>query len=115
MENQTPDLISETSTGPAVKFFAVGNAGSALLTLLATPEYAAAQTAAINTDAVKTSAGALLIIPVCRTNSIYHTLKLLKNSGLKIAGASEKGAELIYKTDFSGPLALGFGCCSLFS
>jgi len=65
--------------------------------------------AAINTDAVKTSAGALLKIPICRTNSMHHTIKLLKNSGLKIAGASEKGASSIYDTDFSGPLAIVMG------
>jgi 23S rRNA (guanosine2251-2'-O)-methyltransferase len=65
--------------------------------------------AAINSDAVKTSAGALLIIPICRTNSIYHTIRLLKSSGLTIAGASEKGAEIIYKTDLTGPLALVLG------
>ncbi len=65
--------------------------------------------AAINSDAIKTSAGALLKIPVCRTNSIHHTLKLLKNSGLKIAGASEKGATGIYEADLTGPLAIVMG------
>lgn len=65
--------------------------------------------AAINSDAIKTSAGALLKIPVCRTNSLHHTLKLLKNSGLKIAGASEKGATGIYDADLTGPLAIVMG------
>ncbi|MBS3915918.1 MAG: 23S rRNA (guanosine(2251)-2'-O)-methyltransferase RlmB [Bacteroidetes bacterium] len=65
--------------------------------------------AAINSDAVKTSAGALLKIPVCRTKSLYHTIKNLKNSGLKIAGASEKGATSIYECDFDGPLAMVMG------
>lgn len=65
--------------------------------------------AAINADAVKTSAGALLKIPVCRSNSLHHTLKLLKNSGLTIAGATEKGSKDIYQCDFSGPLAIVMG------
>lgn len=65
--------------------------------------------AAINSDAVKTSAGALLKIPICRTRSLHHTLKSLKNSGLKIAGATEKGADAFYKCDFTGPLVIVMG------
>jgi 23S rRNA (guanosine2251-2'-O)-methyltransferase len=65
--------------------------------------------AAINSDAVKTSAGALLKIPVCRTRSLHHTIKALKNSGLKIAGATEKGADSFYDCDFTGPLAVIMG------
>jgi 23S rRNA (guanosine2251-2'-O)-methyltransferase len=65
--------------------------------------------AAINSDAVKTSAGALLKIPVCRTRSLHHTVKDLKNSGLKIAGATEKGSDSFYTCDFSGPLAIVMG------
>ena len=85
MENQTPDLISETSAGPAVKFFAVGNAGSALLTLLATPEYAAAQTAAINTDAASLAASPATV-------KIHLENKLLR--GLGSGGDPERGKAL---------------------
>jgi 23S rRNA (guanosine2251-2'-O)-methyltransferase len=65
--------------------------------------------AAINSDAVKTSAGALLKIPVCRTRSLHHTVKTLKNSGLKIAGATEKGADSFYDCDLTGPIAVIMG------
>lgn len=65
--------------------------------------------AAINADAVKTSAGALLKIPVCRTNSMHHVLRQMKNSGLTIAGASEKGADSFYECNFTGPLAIVMG------
>lgn len=65
--------------------------------------------AAINADAVKTSAGALMKIPVCRSNSLYHTLKLLKNSGLVIAGASEKADVDFYDCDLTGPIAIVMG------
>ena len=85
MENQTPDLISETSTGPAVKFFAVGNAGSAMLAMLATPEYAAAQTAAINTDAASLAA-------TPATVKIHLENKLLR--GLGSGGDPERGKAL---------------------
>ena len=56
METQTTNLLPETPAGPVVKFFAVGNAGGAMLGLLATPEFAAAQTAAVNTDAAALNA-----------------------------------------------------------
>ena len=85
MENQTPDLISETSTGPAVKFFAVGNAGSAMLAMLATPEYAAAQTAAINTNAASLAA-------TPATVKIHLENKLLR--GLGSGGDPERGKAL---------------------
>lgn len=65
--------------------------------------------AAINADAVKTSAGALLKIPVCRIQNLYNGLKLLKNSGLKIAGATEKSSNNLFDSDFSGPIALVMG------
>jgi 23S rRNA (guanosine2251-2'-O)-methyltransferase len=65
--------------------------------------------AAINADAVKTSAGALFSIPVCRVPSLYHGLKLLKNSGLKLVGATEKADDSLFASDFTGPIALIMG------
>ena len=65
--------------------------------------------AAINPDAIKTSAGALFKIPVCRTNSMYGTVKLLKNSGLSIVGASEKGASNLFTSTIEGPVAIIMG------
>jgi 23S rRNA (guanosine2251-2'-O)-methyltransferase len=60
----------------------------------------------INADAVKTSSGALNVVPVCRVNSISKAIDYLKDSGLKIIAASEKGKELFYKADLSGPVAI---------
>jgi 23S rRNA (guanosine2251-2'-O)-methyltransferase len=65
--------------------------------------------AAINSDAVKTSAGALFKIPVCRVQSIYNGLKVLKNSGVRIAGATEKAEGAIFKADLTGPVAIVMG------
>ena len=45
----------------------------------------------VNADAVKTSAGALHTLPVCREKNITETLKLLKESGIRIVCATEKG------------------------
>ena len=44
----------------------------------------------IGPDAVKTSAGALHKVPICRTSSLKKTLQTLMDSGLTICGATEK-------------------------
>ena len=65
--------------------------------------------APINADAIKTSAGALHTVPVCRTSSLFKTVEYLKNSGLKLVAATEKGAQDYDKLDYSGPVALIMG------
>jgi 23S rRNA (guanosine2251-2'-O)-methyltransferase len=65
--------------------------------------------AAANADAVKTSAGALHIIPVCRAESLEKTVKYLKDSGLKIIAVSEKAEKSYTKEDYKEPLALVMG------
>ncbi len=70
------------------------------------PEKGSAQ---INPDAMKTSAGALSIIPVCRTPDLIRSVKYLKNAGLKITGATEKTDILYYQADFRSPVAIIMG------
>lgn len=65
--------------------------------------------ATINADAIKTSAGALNRIPVCRVISISETIKFLQNSGVKLFGASEKASDFYYSTDFNVPSAIVVG------
>lgn len=65
--------------------------------------------APINYSALKTSAGALNHIAICKEDNLKDTLKFLKNSGLKIVGCSEKGDQLAYDTDLTGPMALIMG------
>ncbi|HSZ25967.1 MAG TPA: 23S rRNA (guanosine(2251)-2'-O)-methyltransferase RlmB, partial [Cytophagaceae bacterium] len=65
--------------------------------------------AQINSDAVKTSAGALNYIPVCREDNLKTTLKYLKENGLKIIACSEKGGKTIDSADCKGPVALVMG------
>ena len=63
----------------------------------------------VNADAVKTSAGALHILPVCRENNIASTIRYLKNCGIRIVGATEK-AELDYtRARLDGPVCLIMG------
>ena len=66
--------------------------------------------AAINEDAMKTSAGALNIIPVCRTDNLVNEVKFLKDSGLKVIAATEKGSLDYDEEDLSVPLASRDGC-----
>ena len=65
--------------------------------------------APVSADAMKTSAGALNFIRVCRSKNLKLTIRDLKNSGVKVVACTERASELIFKTDLSGPLALIFG------
>lgn len=65
--------------------------------------------AQINSFAVKSSAGAIFNVPICRTGHILSEVRKLKESGLRVAACSEKGDHNIYQTDFSGPLAIIMG------
>jgi 23S rRNA (guanosine2251-2'-O)-methyltransferase len=65
--------------------------------------------ALINSDAIKTSAGALNRIPVCREEDLEKTLVFLKSSGLKTIGASEKADKNYTNEDLTGPVAIVMG------
>lgn len=63
----------------------------------------------VNADAMKTSAGALNTIPVCREQNITDTIKYLKNSGFKIIGATEKGDYDYTKANYKDPICIIMG------
>ena len=63
----------------------------------------------VNADAVKTSAGALHIIPVCRENSLKEAVTFLKNSGIKVVSATEKAANLHTQATYTDPVAIVMG------
>ncbi len=65
--------------------------------------------ARINAEAVKTSAGALHSIPVCRHADLRLLLDFLRNSGLKVVAATEKAERTIYQADLTGPVAIVMG------
>lgn len=65
--------------------------------------------AAVNEDALKTSAGALYHLPLCKEANLNQTLEDLKLSGLRVVGCSEKTEKSIFETDLSGPLAIVMG------
>ena len=65
--------------------------------------------ARINADAVKTSAGALHMVPVCRSRDLKKSVRFLQESGLKLTAATEKATQNYTEIDFSGPVAIIMG------
>lgn len=65
--------------------------------------------AALNEDAVKTSSGALLRLPVCREQNLKTVVNLAKQYGYQVVAATEKGAVHYRKVDFRQPTLLIMG------
>lgn len=65
--------------------------------------------AQVNPDAIKTSAGALYKVPVCRHDSLLKTCKFLQESGLQLVACTEKTNDYIYKPDYTLPTAVVMG------
>lgn len=63
----------------------------------------------VNADAIKTSAGALHVLPVCKEKSINQAIRFLQQSGMKIYAASEKAAENYTHIAYDGPTAIVMG------
>jgi 23S rRNA (guanosine2251-2'-O)-methyltransferase len=65
--------------------------------------------APITGDAMKTSAGALSHLAVCRVADMKKTIQLLKQSGIQIVACTEKASENLYAIDMNTPIALILG------
>ncbi len=65
--------------------------------------------AQITEDALKTSAGALNYIPVCRVPDLSACLIDLQQQGLQIVACTEKSPDTIYQCDLNLPTALVLG------
>ncbi len=63
----------------------------------------------VGADAVRTSAGALNYIPVCRERSIVEAIKLLRNSGYRIIAATEKSSINYTVANYTEPTAIVMG------
>jgi len=70
------------------------------------PEKGAAR---INADAVKTSAGALHLVPVCRTRDLRRTIVFMQQSGLRLIAATEKSSSDYIHGNYAGPVAIVMG------
>lgn len=65
--------------------------------------------ALVTADAIKTSAGALTRMNVCREDNLKHTADYLKESGLRLIAITEKASSALWEIDFTGPVALILG------
>jgi 23S rRNA (guanosine2251-2'-O)-methyltransferase len=65
--------------------------------------------AQLNADALKTSAGALMNIPICREQNLVHSLQYLQKSGLKIVACTEQTNTNLYDIAFNDPAVIVMG------
>ena len=65
--------------------------------------------APVNGDTVKTSAGAIFKIPICKVDHIKDAMFHLQASGIKVIAATEKTTSLMYDTSFKEPCAIIMG------
>lgn len=85
--------IARTALGAAVDAIVVPVKGGAL----------------IGSDALKTSAGALNKIHVCKVKSLTETLDFFKLNGIRIVAADMHTETFTYQEDFTIPLAIVMG------
>ena len=65
--------------------------------------------APVNGDTVKTSAGAVFNVPICKVEHIKDAIFHLQGSGIKTVAATEKTDDNIYDIDLKLPLAIIMG------
>jgi 23S rRNA (guanosine2251-2'-O)-methyltransferase len=70
------------------------------------PEKGSAQ---INGDAMKTSAGALNLVPICKVFNLKKTIQYLQQSGISVFACTEKASKNVYDAQMSGPAAIVMG------
>ncbi|MFP4059501.1 MAG: 23S rRNA (guanosine(2251)-2'-O)-methyltransferase RlmB [Bacteroidales bacterium] len=70
------------------------------------PEKGAAR---VSSDALRTSAGALNHVKVCRVKNLAASMKFMLNSGIKIIASTEKADKPVYKGLLKGPVAIIMG------
>jgi len=65
--------------------------------------------APINSDAIKSSAGAIYNMKICKEKNLAHVVDFLQQSGINVVSATEKSEKLIYQVDLSIPLCIVMG------
>ena len=67
------------------------------------------KSAALGADCMRASAGALMHLPLCRFRGLNEACALVKEHGLKVIAASERGEKMCTEIDLSGPIAFVVG------
>ena len=105
-KNETPFLVILD------KIFDPHNLGAIIRTALACGANAVVipkrRAAGITSAVVRSSAGAVEHMPVCRVSNIAQTIEQLKKHNIWIVGA-DAGGQLIYNAQLTGPIALVIG------
>ena len=65
--------------------------------------------ASVGDDAMKTSAGALAHVPICRVANLLDTIAYLQASGLQVMAFHDKATTSLYQTELHIPLAIVVG------
>lgn len=116
LEQLVPVLFAEGKTPYIVvldRLTDVRNLGAIARTALCAGAHALVipqtDSAPISHDAVKTSAGALLKIPVCREKHLKTSIEYLNQCGFTTLACTEKASKNLDQIDLSGPLAIVMG------
>lgn len=70
------------------------------------PEKGAAK---VGNDAIKTSAGSIYNIPICKEKNLYNTVKFLHNCGIQTVACTEKSSDNYTLVDYKIPTAIIMG------
>ncbi|MBB4079032.1 23S rRNA (guanosine2251-2'-O)-methyltransferase [Lewinella aquimaris] len=65
--------------------------------------------AGLTADAVKSSAGALSRIPVCREKSLVNTVEFLQMSGVRVIASDLEAERYLHDIELTGPLCIVMG------
>ncbi|WP_062062084.1 23S rRNA (guanosine(2251)-2'-O)-methyltransferase RlmB [Aquimarina longa] len=65
--------------------------------------------APVTADTIKTSAGAIFKIPICKVDHIKDAMFYLQGSGIQVLAATEKTTNTIYDIDLTTPIAIVMG------
>lgn len=65
--------------------------------------------APVNGDTIKTSAGAVFKVPICKVDHIKDAVFFMQASGIKVIAATEKTEDTLFDTSFTEPCAIIMG------
>lgn len=106
-EGRNPLLVVLDGITDTRNFGAIGRtAACAGVDAIVIPER---NSVSVTPDAVKTSAGGLFHVPVCRERDTLSAVRFLKDNGYHIVGATEKGASPYTQADYTAPTAIVMG------
>lgn len=106
-KGKTPFMLALDGVTDVRNFGAIARSAECMgVDAIVIPTKSSAQ---INGDAIKTSAGALNYVPVCRDLKFYEAMKYLKDSGLQLVACSEYGESTPDQVDFTLPTVIIMG------